>query len=203
MESFAADKKEAKWDLVKDKKGVKVYLRKVEGTDFKEFKGVIAIKASLASLVALVRDVEVTSEWVENCSRSEVLERINAYETYTYSLSKAPWPVKNRDAIVHNVISLDKATRVVTIRQTAKPDYIPEKKNIVRVQRIEGFWQFTPQEDGSVEIVYQVLSDPGGEIPVWLVNSSLVSQPYRTLLKMQKVVEREKYQNTTLDFIPE
>ena len=101
------------------------------------------------------------------------------------------------------MISQDKDTRVVTIKQTAKPDYIPEKKNIVRVQRIEGFWQFTPQEDGSVEIVYQVLSDPGGEIPVWLVNASLVSQPYQTLLKMQEVVKREKYQNVTMESVLE
>lgn len=202
-ESFAAEKEEAKWDLAKDKKGVKVYLRKVEGSDFKEFKGVLTLKASLASLVGLVRDVETSPDWVENCHRSELLERINANETYTYSLSKAPWPVKNRDTIVHNVISRDQGTGAVTIRQTAKPDYIPEKKNIIRVQRLEGFWQFTPQDEGSVEVVYQALSDPGGDIPVWLVNSSLVSQPYKTLLKMQEMVKREEYQNLTLESVVE
>ena len=202
-ESFAADEKEAEWVLAKNKQGVKVYTRKVEGIDFKEFKGIITIKTSLTSLVALVRDVEASPDWVENCSKSEVLKRINTNETYTYSLSKAPWPVKDRDVIVHNVISLDKDTLVVTIKQAGKPDYIKEEKNITRVKRIEGFWQFTPQEGGNVEVVYQVLSDPGGAIPAWLVNSSLVSQPYETLLKMQKVVKREKYQKAKLEFTME
>jgi ribosome-associated toxin RatA of RatAB toxin-antitoxin module len=202
-ESFAADKKETEWILAKDRKGVKVYTRKVEGIDFKEFKGIITIKTSLSSLVALVRDVEASSDWVENCSKSKVLKRINSNETYTYSLSKVLWPVKARDAIIHNVISLAKDTLVVTIKQAGKPDYIKEKKNIIRVTRIEGFWQFTPQKDGNVEIVYQVLSDPGGAIPVWLVNSSLVSQPYETLRKMQKVVKRDKYQKAKMEFIME
>jgi ribosome-associated toxin RatA of RatAB toxin-antitoxin module len=203
VESFAANTKEAKWTLAKNKKGVKVYLRKVQGSDFKEFKGVITLKVSLASLVALVKDFEASPDWVANCSKCEVLERTSANETFSYSVSKAPWPVKNRDAIVHTVISQDKDTRAVTIKQTGKPDYIPKKKNVIRVKRIDGFWQFTPQKSGEVEIVYQVVSDPGGGIPKWLVNSSLVSQPYRTLLKMKKVVEREKYQNVTLAFMPE
>jgi ribosome-associated toxin RatA of RatAB toxin-antitoxin module len=201
--SFSADPKETEWMLAKDRQGVKVYTRNVEGIDFKEFKGIITIKTSLPSLVALVRDVEATSDWVENCSRSKVLKRINTNETYTYSLSKTLWPVKARDAIVHNVISLDKDSLVVTIKQSSKPDYIKEKKNIIRVKRIEGFWQFTPQEDGNVEIVYQVLSDPGGAIPKWLVNSSLVSQPYATLRKMRKVVKRDKYQKAKMEFIME
>jgi len=201
--SFASEKKEAEWVLAKDKKGVKVYTRKVEGIDFKEFKGVITIKTSLSSLVALVSDAEASPDWLANCSKSEILKQITPQETYTYSLSKAPWPVMDRDTILHNQIFQDKTTLVVTIKQTGKPDYIKEKKNIARVKRVEGFWQFTPQQDGNVEIVYQVLSDPGGKLPVWLVNSSLVSQPYDTLPKMQKVVKREKYQKATLEFIKE
>lgn len=200
---FAAGEKEAKWILAKDEKNIKVYTRKVEGTSFKEFKGVVTIKASLTSLVALVSDAVAAPDWVANCSETKVLEQISTQESYTYSLSKAPWPVADRDSIVHNVISQDKDTLVVTIKQTGKPDRIKEKKNITRVKRIEGVWQFTPKKDGNIEIVYQNLSDPGGAIPVWLVNASLVSQPYKTLLKLQKVVKRGKYQNATLEFIIE
>ena len=201
--SSAAEKKEAEWTLAKDHQGVKVYTRQVEGIDFKEFKGVITIKTSLASLVALVRDVEALPDWMKNCSKSKVLKQINTNETYTYSLSKAPWPVKDRDSIIHSVISQARGTSVVTIKQVSKPDYIKEKKDIIRVKRIKGFWQFAPQEGGKIEVVYQALSDPGGAVPVWLVNSTLVSQPYETLLNMQKAVQREKYQKAKLEFIIE
>lgn len=200
---FAADQKEAGWILAKDQQDVKVYTRKVEGVDFKEFKGVITVKTSLASLVTLLRDVEISPDWMKNCSKSEEIKRVSTHETYTYSLSKAPWPVKDRDSIIHNVISQAKDTRVVTIKQVGKPDYIEEKKDLVRVKRIEGHWKLTPIKGGKVEIVYQALSDPGGAIPVWLVNSMLVSQPYETLLKMKEVVQRKKYQQAKLEYIIE
>jgi hypothetical protein len=41
--SFAVEEQESEWMLAKDQQGVKVYTRKVEGSDFKEFKGIITI----------------------------------------------------------------------------------------------------------------------------------------------------------------
>ena len=143
------------------------------------------------------------ADWMQNCSKSELLKPVSPQEAYTYSLSQAPWPVKHRDSIIHHVISQTPETLAVTIKQVGKPDYIEEKEDIVRVKRIEGFWQFTLQKDGTVEVVYQALSDPGGAIPVWLVNSMLVTQPYQTLLKMKQVVQRDKYQQAKLAFIME
>jgi len=201
--AFAAEKQEADWMLAKDQQGVKIYTRQVQGIDFKAFKGVTTIKTSLSSLVALVMDAQASPDWMKNCSQSKLLKQVNAKECFTYSLSKAPWPVKDRDSIIHHVISQAKGTRAVTIKQVGKPDYIKENKDILRVKRIEGFWRFTPRKDGHVDVVYQALSDPGGAIPVWLVNSMLVAQPYETLLKMQKVVQREKYQKAKLAFIVE
>jgi len=199
--SYAVHEEEAKWVLAKDTQGVKVYTRKVDGIDLKAFKGVTTMKTSLTSLVALVKDTNAAPDWLGNCSKSEVLNEMSTTEIYTYALSKAPWPVKDRDSITHNLIFQDKATLAVTIKQTGKPKYIKEKENITRVKRLEGFWQFTPKTDGYVEIVYQNLSDPGGAIPVWLINSSIVSQPFETLLKMREVVLREKYQEARLEFI--
>jgi ribosome-associated toxin RatA of RatAB toxin-antitoxin module len=201
--SFASDKTESKWELAKDKQGVKVYTRKVKGIDLKEFRGVMTIKTSLTSLVALVSDAEAAPDWLANCSKSKVLKRINPSETYVYSLSKAPWPVMDRDSIIHSLISQDPTTLVVTIKQTGKPDYIKAKNKIARVKRIQGFWQLTPQKNGKVEVVYQALSDPGGAIPAWLINASLVSQPYETLLKIPSVIKKAKYRKAKLEFIKE
>jgi hypothetical protein len=201
--ALADESKEAQWALAKDKQGIKVYTRKVEDIDFKEFKGVVTVETSLAGLVALLCDTEALPDWMANCTRVDLLEQISERETYTYTLSKAPWPVSNRDSILHNVISQDEDTGVVTITQTGKPDHIEPKKNVVRVQQIKSIWQFTPKPGAQVEVVYQALSDPSGALPAWLVNSAVVSQPYDTLLKLQKVIRQEKYQKATLAFIQE
>ena len=191
---WGSETQEPPWTLAKDEQGIQVYTRKIEGIDIIEFKGITRIKSSMAGLLALIRDIEATPQWVANCTESKVLKRINANETYTYSFSKAPWPVKDRDAVVHNVISLDQETSVITVRQTGKPDFIEAKEKVIRVQRLEGFWQFTPKEEGQIEVLYQLLSDPGGAIPAWLINASMVSQPYDTLRAMKKIVMQDEYQ---------
>ena len=46
------------WEKAKEKNGITIYTRKIEGSDFKEFKAVMCVKTSLAGLVALFEDIE-------------------------------------------------------------------------------------------------------------------------------------------------
>ena len=161
------------------------------------------IKASLASLIALVDDISTCPQWIDTCVEGRLLKRMSPAETYTHTINNAPWPVKDRDAVVHNRVSQDPENRNVTIHITGVPDYIPSRKGLVRVKMIKGFWKFMPMGNGLVEVVYQVHNDPGGGLPSWLVNSVVVTQPYNTLLNMKKMVSRQKYQRAHFDFIKE
>jgi hypothetical protein len=189
------------WKLERDRSGIKVYTRRVEGIAFKQYKGIVTLKAPLPTVIAVIEDVDAAPEWVDSCERMELVERVSPTESYTYNYVPAPWPVKDRDAVVHNRITQDEKTYVVTIKQTAKPDKKARIKKAVRVERIEGLWILTPQKDGTTELVYQVLSDPGGGLPAWLVNAVAISQPFNTLENLQEMVLREKYQSATFDFI--
>ena len=91
----AAAQTEHKWVLAKNKKGVKVYTRKVDGVSFKEFKAITAIKTSLTSLVALVGDIEAGPKWIDTCTKGKLLKRESPSKTYTYSYNSAPWPVQS------------------------------------------------------------------------------------------------------------
>ncbi len=186
------------WKLALDKNGIQVYTRSIEGIEFLEFKGVTQIPTSISSLVALIRDTEATPQWIANCAESKILKRIDDNETLSYSFSKAPWPMKNRDVVIHTLISIDQDTSMVTVIETGKPDAIAEREKTIRVQRFEGFWRFTPQSDGQIEVVYQLLSDPGGGLPAWFINSSAIAQPYETLRAMKAIVQQKKYQNAAL-----
>ena len=200
---FVFPKTVSAWELAKSGDGITVYTRGVEGSGFKEYKALARIKASLSSLVAIVEDIEVYPSWIHTCKEGKLLKKINEKETYNYTVNEAPWPVRDRDAVVHNKISQNPENRVVTIEIKGIPDYIPEKTGVQRVRKIDGFWRFTPLENGSVEVVYQVHSEPGGNLPSWLVNSIVVSQPYYTLVNMQKVVTQTKYRNAEYSFIKE
>lgn len=189
------------WKPERDRNGIQVYTRRVEGIAFKQYKGITTLKAPLPAVLAVIEDIEAAPEWVDSCERMELVERISPTESYTYSYVPAPWPVKDRDAVVHNIISQDPKTFIVTITQQAAPDKKARTKKAVRVERIEGLWILTPKKDGSTELVYQVLSDPGGGLPAWLVNAVAISQPFNTLENLQDMVQKEKYAGASFDFI--
>jgi ribosome-associated toxin RatA of RatAB toxin-antitoxin module len=191
------------WDLAKKQDGITVYTRSVKGSGFKEYKAIANIRASLSSMVAIVEDIEAYPSWIHTCKEGKLLKRINEKETYNYTINDAPWPVKDRDAAVHNKISQNPEDRVVTIEIKGIPDYIPEKPGLQRVKKIDGFWRFTPLGNDTVEVVYQVHSEPGGNLPSWLVNSIVVDQPFYTLVNMQKMVTQPKYRQATYKFIKE
>jgi ribosome-associated toxin RatA of RatAB toxin-antitoxin module len=191
------------WDLAKKQNGITVYTRSVKGSNFKEYKAIAHIKASLSSLVAIVEDISAYPSWIHTCKEGKLLKRLNEKETYNYTINDAPWPVRDRDAAVHNKISQNPEDRVVTIEIKGIPDYIPEKTGLQRVKKIDGSWRFTPLGNDTVEVVYQVHSEPGGNLPSWLVNSVVVDQPFYTLVNMQKVIDRPKYRQATYKFIKE
>jgi ribosome-associated toxin RatA of RatAB toxin-antitoxin module len=191
------------WELAKEGNGIKVYTRPVDGSNFKEYKGIMTIEASVSSLVALVDDISAYPKWIDTCIEGKALKRISPTVSYTYTVNKAPWPVANRDAVVRNVIRQDRKTLIVAIDITGVPDFVPLKAGLTRVKHIKGFWRFRPLEKGKVGIVYQVHNEPGGKLPSWLVNSVVVNQPYRTLSNMKKMVKESRYQEKKYEFIKE
>jgi len=193
------------WEKVKQDPdtGITVYTRVVNGSSFKEFRAVMQIEASLSSLVALVDDISACPQWIHTCKMGRLLKRISSQASYQYTVNEAPWPVRDRDAVVYQTIRQDPASQCVTIDILGAADYIPPQKDLVRVKGIKGYWKFTPLAGNRVAVIYQVHNDPGGSLPAWLVNSAAVSQPYQTLLKMREMVKLPKYRNTTYPDIKE
>lgn len=193
----------SEWKLERDRDGIQVYTRRVKGIAFKEYKGVVHIKASLSTVIAVFEDLTSATEWIDSYSEMKLIERVSPTQAYTYAYIPAPWPVRDRDAVVFSTLSQDPATKTVTIIQKAIPNKTPLRKKAVRVKRIDGHWTLVPKADGTIELTYQLLSDPGGGLPAWLVNLVAVSQPFDTLTGLRKVAQSGKYKEATFSFITE
>jgi len=55
--------------------------------------------------------------------------------------------------------------------------------------------------DGRIDVHYEVLAEPGGNIPAWLAQSKVVSVPYDTLMGLKERVKLPKYQGQTFTFL--
>jgi hypothetical protein len=189
------------WTLKKAESGISIYTRDAENSDYKELKSVLRLKTSLNSIVALLTDYESYPQWVYRCGVSSTIERISELEVVHYQNVIAPWPVDSRDFVVNVKLMQDPVSKTISIISTCIPDYIPEVKDHVRIREFKASWTLTPQKDGTVEVVYQLLVNPAGSIPAWLINLAVVDGPFETSLNLIEWVKKDKYQKAVLPFI--
>lgn len=201
--SFVQEKQESKWELRKFENGISVYSRTAEGSNIKELKSVFQIKTSLSSIVALLDDFESYPQWVYRCAKSSTLKKTSDQELIHYQSVAPPWPVSNRDIIVKVDLTQDPVTKVILQKSTCIPDYIPRVEGHIRVVLFKALWTLTPLKNGLVNVEYQLLLDPGGMVPAWVINLGIVDGPYETELKMKKWLFKEKYQSAKISFITE
>lgn len=166
------------WSLAKESEGIKVYVRTVEGSPLREFRGEVQIKATPDDVVKVLRDANAFRQWMPDVAVSELLKATDT-EQYHYLDNKAPWPVSNRDGVYHFTYA-KAGDGAVTVRVEAVPDYLPQREGKVRIPQAQGQWKLVPGAEG-VNVTYQMHASPGGAIPNWLANQTVVDTPYGTL----------------------
>ncbi|MFL5765351.1 MAG: START domain-containing protein [Bacteroidia bacterium] len=191
------------WQLKKFEQGISVYTRNTESSKYKELKAVYQVKTSLSSIIALLNDVPTYPEWVFRCGSSKVLQHISDQDLIRYQTVVAPWPVDNRDMVVEAKTSQDEKTGIVYQRVSGRPDFIKEAPNHVRIREFRGLWTLTPKPGGMVEVQYELLVNPAGNIPAWIVNMAVVDGPFETSVNMKEWLKKEKYQKASFPFIKE
>jgi hypothetical protein len=194
---------ESGWRLEKDKEGIQVYTRAVDGWSIREFKGVCLISASLSSIVAVIDDTAASHELSDLVSESRIQHRDSDTHFQIYSAMKLPWPMSDRDILNQRDITQDQHSLVVTITDVAEEDAIAPRKGYIRIVKSRTQWTLTPTAEGTVLAETRTLSDPDGPIPVSVINAMSVSTPFKTLSKLRQIVRRDEYQRAKLPFILE
>jgi hypothetical protein len=194
--SFSAYSENTAWVLEQEAEdlNLKIFTREVEGSDYKEFKGEMLVKAQLTTIAALLSDFDAAPKWMYECRKFELLERIDEQSVVIHFINATPWPVSDRDAVVVSVMSQDPETLAFKIEINAINDRLPENDDYVRISYMTGLWLFEPAENGQVLITYQVHAESGGSLPDWLANSVVVDMPYYTMTNMADMLKLEKYQ---------
>ncbi len=191
------------WKLKKEKDGIEIYTKDGIANNLKEIKINTLLKASLSSITAALSDINAYPEWVYKCIDSKPLYMVGGQELYFYTETNLPWPLQNRDLVLHNITFQDPVTKTVFSSSVTAEGIEPEKEGIVRVPYLVSKWVFTPLKNGTVHLSYYLNSDPGGSIPDWLVNMAIEQGPFQTMKKFRELVKKEKYKNVQLPYIQE
>ncbi|MFN0034508.1 MAG: START domain-containing protein [Saprospiraceae bacterium] len=187
------------WKSKGEKDGVKVFYRKT--SDVHELKLVTSLKVPLSGLVTLLSEVENYPKWGYKVAESKELKKVSDTEIYYYSRLDFPWPLDDRDIVVHSTMEQDPTTRRITATSIAQPDYLPANKGVVRMRNSRTSWTLLPGPGGWTYVEYFIHSDPGGSLPDWLINMAIDVGPRETIKGMRNFVRQEKYQTAKLAHI--
>jgi START domain len=198
---LGAQKKSGDWELKSEKDDMKVYYKKNAGVH--KLKITTSIKTTLSGITQLFNEVENYKKWGYKITESKLLKKVSDTEVYYYVKLDFPWPMDDRDLIMHTTLEQDPKTQVVRSVSKAVPDYLPENKGIVRIKEADTKWTMYPGTDDWLYIEYELFSDPGGSIPDWAVNFAIDIGPTETIKSVRTLLKDSKYQSAKLAYIKE
>jgi hypothetical protein len=186
----------------KDKSGdnVTVYVQPAPGYSLKAFRAVTTVPVPMDAVNALIADAPAFSQWYSDCRSNKIIKTISSKEYVTYFVNDSPFPVMDRDSLIHTTVSQDPATRAVTFAMKGAPTLIPEKDDYVRVPKLEGYWRVTPIGASETEVVLELRSDTGGSVPSFLANQQVTVGPFKTFQKLRAMVQKPRYLKASVDY---
>ncbi|NOZ45924.1 MAG: hypothetical protein GXO79_03990 [Chlorobi bacterium] len=179
------------WRLVRNENNISVYSRKSQYSDIKEIKVSAKVNASINDILKVIQDVTTYTQWVYLCTEAKTLKQIGHNEQIYYTVTNSPWPVQNRDAVIHGKTVFNKQTNEVIITSESYNNFFDKKEEYVRVKYVFGQWKLKLIKDDLVQLEYYIQINPGGDIPAWLINYSLQYGPFYTVSSLIYLVENK------------
>lgn len=189
--SLTAAAAEQKWNLAYDKHGVQVFTRSIDGSSFKEFRAEIVADEDLASIVSLLWTTGDMPKWMHGCKKAELKETVGELNRKLYLLNSAPFPLKDRDLVIQNVVTQDPAT--LNVRYSMDLVAYPLDTPYVKVPRMNGFVELVPEGPKKTKVIYQAHLEAGGIVPGWAANVIVTENPLNTLKNARELLQKVQY----------
>lgn len=188
LAATATQATEAPWTLAQNDGRIQIFTRPVEGSPFLAVKATAQINAPIADVAAAMGDGNGCVVWRPICKSSEVLGTPSDTERYVRLVVDMPWPVKDRDMVVHSVSHIDADAQTLTVQLQPASDHFPEQDEIRAIST--GEYQIKAITDHQVEFTYIMHTDLGGDLPAELVNPQLTASTYDDIARLQALTER-------------
>ena len=189
--SFGQVSDSTNWRLVHHENNIEVFTRESANSALKEIRILCTVKSTMDHMVEFLSDVPLYTDWVYKCD-SSVLQKEETPNEFTYYITlDFPFPMDNRDLIVHSEHSIDTITQAYRSHSFTNTAMEYTNDEYIHITEFESTWTISPAPVGMLTIDYQAFSDPGGEIPVWLVNLAIAKGPYETMKRFIELVEAE------------
>lgn len=182
------------WKKINNEDGIKVYRGKVTGYDVVAFKGDAIIDANIQEVMSVLYDMDNKKEWVARLVEAKIVRPLNKTSRIEYNRSRTPWPLSDRDFVYKAKINFNKNKTFAKIRLSSVTDKkMPKKSGIVRGELKESMYTLTQLKNGKTRLTVEILADPKGMLPKWLVNIIQKKWPLKTINGIREQVAKKDF----------
>lgn len=188
LSSLAAEKnsqntdqsKNEPWQVWRQDAELKVSYRTSQYNDLLEIKAQAQVASSLAGFMYFLEDLALLPVWLDNAESAKIINQITANENIFITRFKGLWPVSAREMVVHSHYwQNDNLSVEIAVKDAS--DSIIATKNTIRMQVLKAHWLVVPTKTSQIEISYQFIVDPKGNIPQWLTKPMTLNGIWTTL----------------------
>jgi hypothetical protein len=172
-------------ELRKSAEGIEVYTCKMADSKINSIQSTFSVSSTFGALSEALFDLKNFHKWQYKIVKTEMLKSISKNEFIYRAELQTPWPVSNRDLILHVKMTATANPNEYHFSAIGKPDFIPPREGFVRVPVSEAHWYIKVIGKTNIQIKHSILIDPGGSIPAWLMNLSLAEGPYETFKNLR------------------
>jgi START domain len=189
----------AVWEQFDEQDGIRMSRREVSGTSVVGLRGEAFVAAPIVRVASVLADRKRSTEWIDRLVKTKVIREISESESINWNHIKTPSPLKDRDFVFRSLITTDPAKKKVVFSYHSVTDPIaPEYDDYVRGSFRSGKFELTMAErtnkDGTKTkgtiVVAEVVVDPKGAVPTFIVNMVQKSWPHKTLTALRKQVAK-------------
>lgn len=188
-----------KWELFDEADGIRMYRRDVAGSPVVALRGEGFVAAPITRVTSVLIDRKRATEWIDRLARTKVLRELSETESINWNHIKTPTPLQDRDFVFKTVLTTDPARKKVLFSYQSVTDPLaPETEHYVRGHFKDGKFELGVAErkrpDGTVVkgtwVVAEVIVDPRGSVPTFIVNMVQKSWPHKTLSALRRQVAK-------------
>lgn len=179
------------WEKVRETDGITVYRSNVPGTGVLAFKGDGRVEVPLLKVARVIVDPSRGPEWVDSLAESRVIRQISELEFLEYDHFAMPFIIKDRDFVSRVTIEPHPAAQEIAVSFISVDDpEVPPQKRYVRGDLVYSVFHLRAEGPNATRVEAEILCDPKGSLPKWLVNLFQKSWPVKTLQALRRQAAR-------------
>jgi ribosome-associated toxin RatA of RatAB toxin-antitoxin module len=191
--NYAVDKYQ--WNYCSTEKGCQVYTSKVEGKEYIAAKATCVMYAGIEVVGEVLRDIENYPEWMTGCVKTKMLKIYDHQnDGFIFWYQQSIPLMADRDMVLKCSVEMDvkHAKSIVTTNLTGEISYTAGS-GFVRMPSFSSLWTLESVDNEHTRVTFVIDPHLGSGIPASVANPMIKEMPYKSLLKMMKMVKISSY----------